>query len=632
MADGDTRAEVLERLTRAGERGVLRFITCGSVDDGKSTLIGRLLFDSKLLFEDQIKILENESKKHGTAGDEIDFALLLDGLEAEREQGITIDVAYRFFNTEKRKFITADTPGHEQYTRNMATGASTADLAIILVDARKGVLPQTRRHTYIANMMGIRHAVLAVNKMDLVEHSRSRFHEIVSDYLEIAENLGFATITPVPMSARYGDNIFQRSDAMKWHDGPTLMEHLERVDTATEEERDFAFRFPVQWVNRPNLDYRGFAGTIAAGSVKPGDEIVVAHSGKSAIVDRIVTADSDLPQAVAGEAVTLLLDREIDIARGDMLVDSKKRPDVSSQFAAELLWMTDEEMLPGRSYLLKAGGQITPVVVTTLKHKLNINTFEKEPGKSLKLNEIGVCTLNTSNPIAFDPYADQRETGSFILIDRFTNQTVAAGMIEFSLRRASNVHTHAMDVNKERRADMKGQKPAILWFTGLSGAGKSTIANLVERKLTEAGRHTYSLDGDNVRHGLNRDLGFTDTDRVENIRRIGEVARLMVDAGLIVTCSFISPFRTEREMVRDLVGDGEFIEIFVDAPLEVCIQRDPKGLYKKAQAGEIKNFTGFDSPYETPQTPELHLETGEMTAEEAAERVIQQLIDTKMIG
>jgi bifunctional enzyme CysN/CysC len=632
MADGDTRAEVLERLTRAGERGVLRFITCGSVDDGKSTLIGRLLFDSKLLFEDQIKILENESKKHGTAGDEIDFALLLDGLEAEREQGITIDVAYRFFNTEKRKFITADTPGHEQYTRNMATGASTADLAIILVDARKGVLPQTRRHTYIANMMGIRHAVLAVNKMDLVEHSRARFHEIVADYMAIAENLGFATITPVPMSARYGDNIFQRSDAMKWYDGPTLMEHLEAVDTTTEEEKAFAFRFPVQWVNRPNLDFRGFAGTIAAGSVKPGDEVRVAHSGKTAIVSRIVTADRDLEEASAGDAVTLTLDREIDIARGDMLVDPKAPPEVSNQFAAELLWMTDEEMLPGRSYLLKAGGQITPVSVTTLKHKLNINTFEKEPGKSLKLNEIGVCTLNSSNPIAFDPYGDQRETGSFILIDRFTNQTVAAGMIEFSLRRASNVHAHAMDVNKERRADLKGQKPAILWFTGLSGAGKSTIANLVERKLAEAGRHTYSLDGDNVRHGLNRDLGFTDSDRVENIRRIGEVARLMVDAGLIVTCSFISPFRSERQMVRELVQDGEFIEVFVDAPLDVCIQRDPKGLYKKAQAGEIKNFTGFDSPYEAPESPELHVKTAETTAEAAAEEVIERLIKGGFIG
>ncbi|WP_394692856.1 sulfate adenylyltransferase subunit CysN [Hyphobacterium sp.] len=626
MTEGNLRTEVMERLTRAGEGGVLRFITCGSVDDGKSTLIGRLLYDSKLLFEDQIAILQRDSKAHGTAGEDIDFALLLDGLEAEREQGITIDVAYRFFNTERRKFIVADTPGHEQYTRNMATGASTADLAIILVDARKGMLTQTKRHTYIASMMGIRHVVVAVNKMDLVDHSRARFHEIVSDYLEIAENLGFASIMPVPISARYGDNIFERTDAMKWHDGPTLMEHLERVDTQADNEADFPFRMPVQWVNRPNLDFRGFAGTIAAGSIKPGDEVLVAHSGKTTQVKRIVTADSDLDEASAGQAVTLVLDREIDIARGDMLTDPKARPEVSSQFAAEILWMTEEEMLPGRSYLLKAGGQVTPASITTLKHKLNVNTFEKEPGKSLKLNEIGVCTLNSSKPIAFDRYKDQRETGSFILIDRFTNQTVAAGMIEFSLRRASNVHTHAMDVNKDRRGEQKNQKPAVLWFTGLSGAGKSTIANLVERKLVEAGRHTYSLDGDNIRHGLNKDLGFTDADRVENIRRIGEVARLMVDAGLIVTCSFISPFRSERQMVRDLVTEGEFIEIFVDAPLDVCIQRDPKGLYKKAQAGEIQNFTGFDSPYETPETPELIVKTAEMSAEAAAEEVIEKLV------
>jgi bifunctional enzyme CysN/CysC len=632
MAEGDARTELMERLTRAGEGGVLRFITCGSVDDGKSTLIGRLLYDSKLLFEDQIAILERDSRAHGTAGEDIDFALLLDGLEAEREQGITIDVAYRFFNTENRKFIVADTPGHEQYTRNMATGASTADLAIILVDARKGMLTQTKRHTYIAAMMGIRHVVVAVNKMDLVNHSRARFHEIVSDYLEIAEDLGFASITPVPISARYGDNIFQRTDSMKWHDGPTLMEHLERVDTQADNEADFPFRMPVQWVNRPNLDFRGFAGTIAAGSVKPGQEILVAHSGKTARVKRIVTADRDLDEAGAGDAVTLVLDREIDIARGDMLADSKARPEVSSQFAAEILWMAEDEMLPGRSYLLKAGGQVTPASITTLKHKLNVNTFEKEPGKSLKLNEIGVCTLNSSKPIAFDPYKEQRETGSFILIDRFTNQTVAAGMIEFSLRRASNVHTHAMDVNKDRRAELKGQKPAVLWFTGLSGAGKSTIANLVERKLAEAGRHTYSLDGDNVRHGLNKDLGFTDADRVENIRRIGEVARLMVEAGLIVTCSFISPFRSERQMVRDLVAGGEFIEVFVDAPIEVCIKRDPKGLYKKAKAGEIKNFTGFDSPYEAPETPELHIKTDETTAELAAEEVIDQLIKHGLIG
>jgi len=632
MADGDVVRDLRERLTRAGEGGVLRFITCGSVDDGKSTLIGRLLYDSKLLFEDQIRILEHDSKKHGTAGDEIDFALLLDGLEAEREQGITIDVAYRFFNTEKRKFIVADTPGHEQYTRNMATGASTADLAIILVDARKGILTQTRRHTYIANMMGIRHAVVAVNKMDLVEHSRSSFHQIVSDYMKIAEGLGFKSITAIPISARYGDNIFERSASLNWYDGPTLMEHLERVDTATGDILELPFRFPVQWVNRPNLDFRGFSGTVAGGCLKKGGTIRVAHSGKEAVVSRIVTADGDLDQAIAGDAVTLVLDREIDIARGDMLVDPKSPPEVSDQFAAEILWMTDEKMHPGRSYLLKAGCQITPASVTTLKHKLNVNTFEKEPGKSLDLNEIGVCTLSTSKLIAFDKYTDQRETGSFILIDRFTNQTVAAGMIEFSLRRASNIHTYAMDVNKARRAGLKGQKPAILWFTGLSGAGKSTIANLVEGKLAGNGRHTYSLDGDNIRHGLNRDLGFTDADRVENIRRIGDVAKLFVDAGLIVTCSFISPFRAERQMVREQVEEGEFIEVFVDAPIEVCMKRDPKGLYAKAQAGQIKNFTGLDSPYEPPETPELHIHTADISADEAAEKVIDELVKRGLLG
>jgi len=634
MAEGDARrAEIMSRLTRAGEKGVLRFITCGSVDDGKSTLIGRLLYDSKLLFEDQIAALERDSKKHGTTGENaMDFALLLDGLEAEREQGITIDVAYRFFNTEKRKFVVADTPGHEQYTRNMATGASTADLAIILVDARKGVLTQTRRHTYIADMMGIRHAVLAVNKMDMAGYSRARFHEIVSDYLRVAEDLGFDTITPIPISALNGDNIFTPSENMAWHDGPTLMAHLESVETDADEALDHPFRMPVQWVNRPNPDFRGFSGAVASGRIAAGGEVVAVLSGKSAKIARIVTAGGDRPEAMAGDAVTIVLDRDIDVSRGDILADPKARPEVSGQFAAELLWMAEEEMLPGRSYLLKAGGQVTPASVTALKHKLNINTFEKEPGTSLKLNEIGVCTLAASRPIAFDPYAELRDTGSFILIDRFTNQTVAAGMIAFSLRRASNVHAHAMDVDKARRAAMKGQKPAVLWFTGLSGAGKSTIANLVERKLAEAGRHTYSLDGDNVRHGLNRDLGFTDADRVENIRRIGEVARLMADAGLIVTCSFISPFRAERAMVREMLGQGEFIEVFVDAPLELCIQRDPKGLYKKAQAGEIKNFTGFDSPYEAPEVPELHLHTADMAPEEAAELVIDQLVKRKMIG
>lgn len=627
----DVRADVISRLTRTGDRGVLRFITCGSVDDGKSTLIGRLLYDSKLIFEDQLSTLEKDSRKHGTTGEEIDFALLLDGLEAERQQGITIDVAYRFFSTDKRKFVVADTPGHEQYTRNMATGASTADLAIILVDARKGVLVQTLRHSYIAHMMGIRHVVLAINKMDLAGHSRARFHEIVSNYLAKVENLGFETITPIPMSARYGDNVTSRSEAMDWHDGPTLLELLENIDTETD-ARSGPFRFPVQWVNRPNLDFRGFSGTIVSGTVRRGDEIVVASSGQTARVARIVTADGDLEEASAGEAVTLVLDAEIDIIRGDMLTGTQDRPEVASQFAAEVLWMHEDAMHPGRSYLLKAGGQVTPVSVTELKYGVDVNTYEHIPAKELGMNGIGQCNLSTSRAIAFDPYHEIRDTGSFILIDRYTNQTVGAGMIRFALRRATNIHTHQMDVDKTRRAGLKAQKPAVLWFTGLSGAGKSTIANIVERRLAEAGHHTYSLDGDNVRHGLNRDLGFTEGDRVENIRRIGEVARLFVDAGLIVTCSFISPFRAERQMVRELMDAGEFIEVFVDAPIEVCMQRDPKGLYKKAQAGEIKNFTGFDSPYEAPETPELHVETATINAEEAADRIIALLRQSGRLG
>ena len=627
----DTRAGIISRLTRSGGRGVLRFITCGSVDDGKSTLIGRLLYDSKLILEDQLSTLEKDSKKHGTVGEEVDLALLVDGLEAERQQGITIDVAYRFFSTDKRKFVVADTPGHEQYTRNMATGASTADLAVILIDARKGVLVQTLRHSYIAHMMGIRHVVLAVNKMDLADHSRARFHEIVASYLSRVEGLGFETITPIPMSARYGDNVTLRSGAMAWHEGPTLLEHLESIDTEAD-ARSGPLRFPVQWVNRPNLDFRGFSGTIVSGTVKPGDEIVVASSGQKAKIARIVTADGDLAEAAAGDAVTLVLDAEIDIIRGDMLSGTQDRPEVASQFAAEVLWMHEDAMFPGRSYLLKAGGQVTPVSVTELKYGVDVNTYEHIPAKELGMNAIGQCNLSTSRAIAFDPYHEIRDTGSFILIDRYTNQTVGAGMIRFALRRATNIHTQPMDVDKARRAGLKGQKPAVLWFTGLSGAGKSTIANIVERRLTEAGHHTYSLDGDNVRHGLNRDLGFTEGDRVENIRRIGEVARLFVDAGLIVTCSFISPFRAERQMVRELMEEDEFIEVFVDAPIEVCMARDPKGLYKKAQAGEIKNFTGFDSPYEAPENPELHVETGETSPEEAADRVIAILRQTGRLG
>ncbi|WP_304073511.1 sulfate adenylyltransferase subunit CysN [Maricaulis maris] len=619
-----TRADVMERLTQSGGQGVLRFLTCGSVDDGKSTLIGRLLYDSKLLFEDQINVLERDSRKHGTAGDEIDFALLLDGLEAEREQGITIDVAYRFFSTEKRKFVVADTPGHEQYTRNMATGASTADVAVMMIDARKGVLIQTLRHTYIARMMGIRHIVLAVNKMDLVEHSRGRFHEIVAEYLKSADELGFESITPIPMSARYGDNVTKRSDDMSWYTGPTLIEHLEGLDIDSDIQNE-PFRMPVQWVNRPNLNFRGYSGTIVAGTIQPGDAIVVAQSGQAANVERIVTADGDLDEAVAGDAVTLVLNHEIDISRGDVIASAEGRPEVTDQFAAELLWMSEDDLLPGRSYLLKIGTATTPATVSALKHRVDVNTYEKKPSRKLEMNGIGFCNLSTARPIAFDPYHKIRAMGAFILVDRFTNQTVGAGMIEFGLRRASNIHHHAMDVTKEARAQIKGQKPAILWFTGLSGAGKSTVANLVERKLSQAGHHTYSLDGDNIRHGLNRDLGFTDEDRVENVRRIGEVGKLFVDSGLIVTCSFISPFRSERQMVRELVDDGEFIEVFIDAPLEVCIERDPKGLYKKAQAGEIKNFTGFDSPYEVPEAPELHIQTADLSAEEAADQVIAEI-------
>ncbi len=619
-----SRADVIDRLTQSGGQGVLRFLTCGSVDDGKSTLIGRLLYDSKLLFEDQLSVLERDSRKHGTVGDEVDFALLLDGLEAEREQGITIDVAYRFFATGKRKFVVADTPGHEQYTRNMATGASTADVAVMMIDARKGVLVQTLRHTYIARMMGIRHIVLAVNKMDLVDHSRGRFHEIVADYLRSAEALGFETITPIPMSARYGDNVTRRSEAMAWHTGPTLIEHLEELDVSSDIQNQ-PFRMPVQWVNRPNLNFRGYAGTVVAGMVRQGDAIVVAQSGQTAKVERIVTADGDLEEAVAGDAITLVLDHEIDVSRGDVIAAAAARPEVTDQFAAEILWMSEESLLPGRSYLLKIGTATTPATVSALKHSVDVNTYEKKPSRKLDMNGIGYCNLSTARPVAFDPYQQIRGMGAFILVDRFTNQTVGAGMIEFGLRRASNIHHHAMDVSKDDRARIKGQKPAILWFTGLSGAGKSTVANLVESKLSKAGHHTYSLDGDNIRHGLNRDLGFTDEDRVENVRRIGEVGKLFVDAGLIVTCSFISPFRSERQMVRELVDEAEFIEVFIDAPIELCMERDPKGLYKKAKAGEIKNFTGFDSPYEVPESPELHIRTADLSAEDAADQVIAEL-------
>jgi len=603
-------------LAAQEHKSLLRFLTCGSVDDGKSTLIGRLLYDTKLLFEDQLAALEKDSKKHGTVGDDIDFALLVDGLEAEREQGITIDVAYRFFATDKRKFIVADTPGHEQYTRNMATGASNADLAVILIDARKGVLTQTRRHSYIASLLGIRHVVLAVNKIDLMGFSEQVFRDIVKDFTNFAGGLGFKSITPIPLSARFGDNVITRSANTPWYDGPALLSHLETVDISTALAEQ-PFRLPVQWVNRPNLDFRGFSGTVVSGKVRPGDKIAVARSGRTSTVTRIVTLDGDAAEAVAGEAVTLTLADEIDASRGDVICAAETRPEVSDQFAANLLWMAEEEMLPGRPYMLKIGAATIPAQITDLKYKTDVNTLSQAAGKTLHLNEVGYANLSLSQPIAFDPYRENRDTGGFILIDRFSNATVGAGMIDFGLRRATNVHWQAMDVSKDARSSLKGQKPAVLWFTGLSGSGKSTIANLVERALHAEGKHTYMLDGDNVRHGLNRDLGFTDADRVENIRRVAETAKLFVDAGLIVLVSFISPFRSERRMARDLVQAGEFIEVFVDTPIEICIQRDPKGLYKKAQAGAIKHFTGIDSPYEAPENPELTLKTVE--ADPAAE-------------
>jgi len=612
-------------------KGLLRFLTCGSVDDGKSTLIGRLLYDSKLILEDQLEALRRDSAKHGTTGEELDFALLVDGLEAEREQGITIDVAYRFFSTPLRSFIVADTPGHEQYTRNMATGASNSEAAVILIDARKGVLTQTRRHSYICALLGIRHVALAVNKIDLVDFSAERFHHIVGDYFGFAKALGFASVTPIPISARYGDNVSGRSARMGWYEGPTLLEYLESVE-AEPGLLDRPFRFPVQWVNRPNLDFRGYSGSVASGAVVVGDRVVVAASGRESIVRRIVTADGDQHEARVGDAVTLVLADEIDIARGDVLARADARPEVVDQFAAHLLWMADEPMLPGRSYLMRIGTKYVPARVTTLKHKVDVNTLEHFAAKTLGLNEIGLCNLVTASPVALDPYLENRQTGAFVLIDRFNNATVGAGMITFGLRRATNVHLQSLAIDREARVRRNGHKAAILWFTGLSGSGKSTIANLVEKELHAQGAHTYLLDGDNVRHGLNRDLGFTDADRVENIRRVGEVARLFIDAGLLVLCSFISPFRAERRMVRELVGEGEFIEIFIDTPIEECIRRDPKGLYSRARAGKIKNFTGIDSPYEVPEHPEMVISTSDATAQEAAHRVIEEMRSRGVIG
>jgi bifunctional enzyme CysN/CysC len=607
-------------------KSLLRFITCGSVDDGKSTLIGRLLYDSKMIFEDQLAALEADSKRVGTQGQEIDFALLVDGLAAEREQGITIDVAYRFFATEKRKFIVADTPGHEQYTRNMVTGASTADLAIILIDARKGVLTQTRRHSYLAHLLGIRNIVLAINKMDLVDYSQSVFQDILKDYQEFAASIGVSDFTALPISGFKGDNITAHSNNMPWYDGPCLIEHLENVELDVDADQAKPFRMPVQWVNRPNLDFRGFSGQIASGTVKRGDAIRVLPSGKTSTISRIVTLEGDLDKAVAGQSITLCFNDEIDCSRGDTIASSDNPPEAADQFEAKLVWMSDDALMPGRGYWLKIGTQMVSATVQEPKYTINVNSMEHVAAKTLELNAIGVAELTTDKPIVFEAYVQSHTLGGFILIDKITNATVGAGMLNFSLRRAQNVHWQAMDVSREAHANLKNQKPAILWFTGLSGSGKSTIANFVEKKLHRMNRHTFLLDGDNVRHGLNKDLGFTEADRIENIRRVGEVAKLMADAGLIVITAFISPFRAEREMVRGMMADNEFLEIFIDTPLSEAERRDVKGLYKKARSGQLKNFTGIDSPYEAPVSPELRIDTTMMSAEDAADAIIERLL------
>ena len=633
-------AEARERVDRyfaeQADLTLLRFITCGSVDDGKSTLIGRLLFESKQIFDDQLAAVEAASRAHGTQGAAVDLALLVDGLASEREQGITIDVAYRFFATTKRKFIVADTPGHEQYTRNMATGASTADLAVILVDARHGIQTQTRRHSQIVSMMGTRHVVLAVNKMDLVGYDEAVFARIEAEYRAFAEQLGpFDTVTAIPLSALTGANVTERSPDMAWHDGPSLIEHLETVPTGSADPAG-PFRMPVQYVSRPSLDFRGFSGLVAGGRVAPGDTVRAVPSAQTATVKRVVLGKDDLDEAATGRSVTLTLDREIDISRGDVLCAADAPAEVADQFDVTILWMDEAALLPGRRYLLKSAAQTVPASVTRIKHRLDVNTFAELAAEELAMNEIGECNISTEKPVVFDPYAQNRTTGAFILIDRLTNATVGLGMIRFALRRASNIHMQALRIGRTERAELKRHEPAVLWFTGLSGAGKSTVADLVEARLVERGVHTMLLDGDNVRHGLNRDLGFTDADRVENIRRIAEVSRLMFDAGLVTLVSFISPFRDERRLARNAIeqtegGEGRFLEVFIDVPLTVAEERDVKGLYAKARAGEIKNFTGIDSPYEPPENPEMRLDTSAMPPSDAADAVIRQLVERGIV-
>ncbi len=625
------RQDVRTWLAQQESKELLRFITCGSVDDGKSTLIGRLLYESKQIFDDQLDALESDSKRHGTQGAKIDFALLVDGLSAEREQGITIDVAYRFFSSAKRKFIVADTPGHEQYTRNMVTGASSADLAVLLVDARKGVLTQTRRHSYLARLVGIRRFVLAVNKMDLVDYDQDAFDAICADYRAFAEQVGITDWIAIPVSGLNGDNIMSRSETTAWYRGPTLLEHLDSVPLDAAADTQKPLRMPVQRVNRPNQNFRGFSGQIASGHVAPGDEVRVLPSGRTTRIERIATLDGDLDEAVAGQSVTLTFADEIDCSRGDVIASAGDPPEAADQFEATIVWMSDDELLPGRGYWMKLGTQLVTAMVQEPKYEINVNTLEHLASKTLGLNGIGVAELATDREIVFEPYSTEgtspnKALGGFILIDKLTNATVACGMIHFALRRALNIHRQHLDVSRETHAAIKGQKPAVLWFTGLSGAGKSTIANIVEKKLAARGRHTFLLDGDNIRHGLNRDLGFTEADRIENIRRVGEVARLMVDAGLIVLTAFISPFRAERHMVRRMVEEGEFFEIFIDTPLAEAEKRDVKGLYAKARAGELKNFTGIDSPYEPPEHAEIHIDTTKLGADEAADLIVEQLI------